>query len=79
MAASLRLAAADVQAVGLCDDVLAEPPGGAHRNVGETAGILRTALARQLTALDALDARERLDARQTRLETLGRLVAEARP
>jgi acetyl-CoA carboxylase carboxyl transferase subunit alpha len=74
----VRLAAADVQAVGLCDDVLAEPRGGAHRNVAETAGILRTAILRQLTVLFALDARERLDARQTRLETLGRLVAVAR-
>ena len=78
IAANLRLAAEDVRAVGLCDDVITEPPGGAHRSHDQTAASLRKALRRGLTALDSLDAKDRADARRTRLETLGRLVAVPR-
>ncbi len=75
MAANLRLAAEDIEAVGLCDHVLPEPAGGAHRKPAEAAETVGAALRRQLTVLDALDSPERLEARQERLETLGRLVA----
>ncbi len=76
MASSLRLAADDVRAVGLCDDVISEPPGGAHRSHDRAAEIIRTALCRQLTALASVETADRLDARRTRLETLGQLVTK---
>ena len=79
IAASLRLTADDVRAVGLCDEVITEPSGGAHRSADQTAEILRAALRRQVTALESVDAEDRLEARRTRLETLGHLVAVARP
>jgi len=78
IAASLRLTAEDVRAVGLCDDVVPEPPGGAHRSLEQCAELLGTALRRGLTALESVGTAARLDARRFRLETLGQLVAVER-
>jgi acetyl-CoA carboxylase carboxyl transferase subunit alpha len=75
MAANLRLTAEDIKAVGLCDVVLDEPAGGAHRRPEEAADTLAAALRRQLTALDSVEIKDRVEARRDRLETLGQLVA----
>jgi len=75
MASSLRLTADDVHAVGLCDHVIDEPPGAAHRHHDRTAEIIRAALGRQLNALESVDENQRQVDRRARLETLGQLVA----
>lgn len=76
IAKGLRLTAEDVRALGLCDEVISEPPGGGHRHRDQLVETLIAALRRELTALDSVDARDRLAARETRLEELGRLVAQ---
>ncbi len=75
LASTLRLTADDAHAVGLCDDVINEPPGGAHRSHRQAAKSVRVALVRGVTALESVDPAQRLDDRRTRLETLGQLVA----
>lgn len=74
-AASLRLSAEDVHAQGLCDEVLEEPPGGAHRDPGRLASTLATALRRRLGELAAQDPQERIEHRRARLASLGQLIA----
>src|SRR5256886_9686637 len=43
-AAQLRLTAPDLVELGICDEIIAEAPGGAHRNAAVTASRLRAAL-----------------------------------
>ena len=50
-AEALKLTAPDLKALGVADVVIAEPPGGAHRDHGATAQRLGDALVRELAGL----------------------------
>ncbi|HEX9764817.1 MAG TPA: acetyl-CoA carboxylase carboxyltransferase subunit alpha, partial [Candidatus Acidoferrales bacterium] len=50
-AEALRITAEDLLALGLIDEIVPEPEGGAHRNYKEMADILDSVLARSLTEL----------------------------
>jgi acetyl-CoA carboxylase carboxyl transferase subunit alpha len=50
-AEALKLTAQDLQRLGIIDDIIPEPLGGAHRNPAEAVENVRTALARQLAAV----------------------------
>jgi acyl-CoA carboxylase subunit beta len=67
LARALRLTAADLYGHGIADEVLAEPPGGAHTDHGATAAAIRDALVRHLGPLRALPVQSLLDQRQRRL------------
>ncbi|MFO0633446.1 MAG: acetyl-CoA carboxylase carboxyltransferase subunit alpha [Nannocystaceae bacterium] len=56
-ATQLKLTSHDVHRLGICDEVVPEAPGGAHRGLALTAANLREALQRHLGELDALVAR----------------------
>ncbi|MBX7084137.1 MAG: acetyl-CoA carboxylase carboxyltransferase subunit alpha [Nannocystaceae bacterium] len=56
-ATQLKLTAHDVHRLGICDEVVPEAPGGAHRGLASTAANLREALQRHLGELDGLLAR----------------------
>ncbi|NNE09329.1 MAG: acetyl-CoA carboxylase carboxyltransferase subunit alpha, partial [Gemmatimonadetes bacterium] len=47
-AEALRISAGDLVALGIVDEVLPEPVGGAHRNPGETAETLKTSVKTHL-------------------------------
>jgi acetyl-CoA carboxylase carboxyl transferase subunit alpha len=53
-AAELRLTAADLTRLGVCDEVVKEGAGGAHRDVETTVTNLRTALERHLEDLSSM-------------------------
>jgi len=53
---ALRLSAPDLLRLGIADEIIAEPPGGAHRNPGAAAAALGKALGRHLSRLVKLDA-----------------------
>jgi acetyl-CoA carboxylase carboxyl transferase subunit alpha len=53
-AEALRLTAKDLLALGVIDDIVSEPLGGAHRHVPEAMESLRASLARHLGELCAL-------------------------
>jgi acetyl-CoA carboxylase carboxyl transferase subunit alpha len=63
---SSRLAELD-----LIDRVVAEPLGGAHRDVDDMADRLKTALHEELAALDKLDTDKVLELRHRRLSGFG--------
>ncbi len=70
-AAALKLNSANLKALGVADDVIPEPPGGAHADYDTTAARLRDALLRHLGELDELDEDELLRRRWAKYEAMG--------
>jgi acetyl-CoA carboxylase carboxyl transferase subunit alpha len=68
---ALGLTAQRLKSLGLIDQIIREPLGGAHRNPEEVAGRLKEHLVSQLQALDALSLDELLEQRYQRLMSLG--------
>ena len=50
-ASALRLTATDLKSLGVIDEILEEPPGGAHMDPGAMADTVRMAIRRNLKAL----------------------------
>lgn len=70
-ATQLRLTSADVQRMGLCHEVLPEPPGGAHRDAGAMARTMGAALRRHLHELRTQSAEARLMRRYAAFRHMG--------
>jgi acetyl-CoA carboxylase carboxyl transferase subunit alpha len=68
---ALKLTSANLAALGVADDVIREPPGGAHSDWDVTADRLRLALVRHLTELDALDVDELRERRWAKYAAMG--------
>jgi acetyl-CoA carboxylase carboxyl transferase subunit alpha len=64
-ARAMRMTAGDLMELGVIDDVIAEPPGGAHSDWEETGANVKEALLKHLGELKALEV---ADLRQKRLE-----------
>jgi len=69
-AEALKLTPENLKQSGICDRIVEEPLGGAHRNHDEAAKILKTALLEELEKLDSLDLEKVLDTRITRYQVL---------
>jgi acetyl-CoA carboxylase carboxyl transferase subunit alpha len=72
-AAALKLTAPDLLALGIVDEIVPEPVGGAHTNASAAATLLDTALARALATVRAVGGPTRLDARYQKFRQMGRL------
>jgi len=70
-AEAMRITAASLSEFGLVDEVLEEPLGGAHRNPGEAAEIIRNGILKSLDELDHLSPEQLLEERQQRLSNFG--------
>ncbi len=70
-AEQLRLLAPDATRLGVVDEVVPEPPGGAHRRPAEAAETLRGRLAARLSELGALDGDALIAQRYERFRALG--------
>src|ERR1700760_2950482 len=57
-AMQLKLTAPDLVELGICDEIVAEAPGGAHRNAAITAARLRAALKKHMRELMAMSTSE---------------------
>jgi acetyl-CoA carboxylase carboxyl transferase subunit alpha len=75
-ARAMKITAPDLVALGLVDEVIAEPAGGAHVNPDALFKALDVVLARQLRELSALGAEELIDARYRKFRQMGRLGRE---
>jgi len=73
-AEAMGLTAQRLLELGLIDQVVKEPLGGAHRNPAAMAAQLKTALITQLDALQRLDPAGLLDSRYQRLRAYGRFA-----
>jgi len=70
-AEALKLTAEDLLELGIIDEVLAEPLGGAHRNPQEMAQTINVALKRYLKELSELSAEELLKRRYEKFRKIG--------
>jgi len=70
-AAALRMTGEDMVKLGLVDDVIPEPPGGAHEDYDEAARFLKERLLRTLDDLGRLSTNELLQARYAKFRKMG--------
>jgi acetyl-CoA carboxylase carboxyl transferase subunit alpha len=70
-AAALKLTSSDLTRLGVCDDVIPEPPGGAHADWGSTSSALEAALVRHLGELGTMTPEARREARFAKYEAMG--------
>ncbi|MGA8706266.1 MAG: acetyl-CoA carboxylase carboxyltransferase subunit alpha [Steroidobacteraceae bacterium] len=70
-AEALNLTADRLSALGLVDEVLSEPLGGAHRDSAAMSATLKHAITRHLRELTSLPAELLLEQRQTRIASFG--------
>jgi acetyl-CoA carboxylase carboxyl transferase subunit alpha len=77
-AEAMRITARDLREMGIVDEVIAEPAGGAQVSYEEAAGLVRDALVRHLAELrslymleDRLEERKLLEDRRQRFRRIG--------
>jgi len=70
-AEALRLTSANLVELGVCDEIVPEPPGGAHSDWDTTAETLAAAVDRVLCELTAMPIDQLLEARRTKYESIG--------
>jgi len=70
-AEAMRITAGSLSDFGLVDEVLTEPLGGAHRNPGDAAEVIRNAVVAALDDLAGLSTTELLQQRQQRISAFG--------
>ncbi|HEX3719696.1 MAG TPA: acetyl-CoA carboxylase carboxyltransferase subunit alpha [Verrucomicrobiae bacterium] len=73
-AEALRITAKDLAELGLIDEIVSEPLGGAHANWDEMAQILKTSLENNLTDLKKVPVTERLKARYQKYRAYGQFT-----
>ena len=73
-ARSLRLTAPDLKAIGVVDNIIPEPPGGAHEDWDAAAASLDLAIVAALAKVDQLSIEELLEARYQRFRRLGEIA-----
>lgn len=78
-ARALKLTSSDLSRLGVCDEVIPEPPGGAHADPETTARSLEAVLARHLAELSALPVDARRKARWAKYEAIGAWEASPPP
>jgi acetyl-CoA carboxylase carboxyl transferase subunit alpha len=70
-AEALRPTSQDLNELGIADEIIEEPPGGAHRNVDETAARVKQALLRHLDELATLSVEDLLKQRAEKYSQIG--------
>ncbi len=76
-AEALRLSAADALEFGFCDEVIPEPPGGAHQDPADISRRLEAAIAAALAQLEPLSAEELIDRRFEKFAAMGRYAEQS--
>jgi acetyl-CoA carboxylase carboxyl transferase subunit alpha len=75
-AAALRITAKDNFEMGFCDEVIPEPPGGAHHDYDTAAAALAEALDRNLSELEKMSTQEMLDARYKKFRNMAQYYTQ---
>jgi len=70
-ATALKITAPDMVALGLVDDIIPEPPGGAHNDYETAAALVDQALSVALADSVAMTIPERLEARYAKFRKMG--------
>ena len=75
-AQALRITAKDLVGFGIADEIIPEPPGGAHRDPRGAAELLKQAIGRTLDQLAAMPIGELLTRRYEKHRHVGRFLEE---
>jgi len=75
-AAAMKITATDLKAIGLVDEVIREPPGGAHTDHDALFQALDVLLAAQLDELSRLSLEQLAEGRYLKFRSMGRLGRE---
>jgi acetyl-CoA carboxylase carboxyl transferase subunit alpha len=75
-AEAMRISAPEIAALGCVDEIISEPPGGAHLDHEVGAGLLGTALKRHLGELKALPVDELVAIRQKKFRNMAQFYTE---
>jgi acetyl-CoA carboxylase carboxyl transferase subunit alpha len=75
-ATQLKLTAPDLVELGVCDEIIPEAPGGAHRNAAATAAKLRTAIKKHLRELVDLPVAELVEQRYQKFRRMGAFIEQ---
>ena len=70
-AEALKITAADLKGLGILDELLKEPIGGAHSDPLKAAEILKKALLRNLNELDQMSGQQRRELRYQKFRSIG--------
>ena len=73
-ATQLKLTAPDLVGLGICDEIIPEADGGAHRNAAITASRLRASIKRNLRELSELSTTELVERRYQKFRTMGAYI-----
>ena len=73
-AAAMRVTAKDALSLGLIDEVIPEPLGGAHRDTETTAAAIKEAVTRHIRELSKLSVSKLRSLRYEKLRSLGRFA-----
>jgi len=73
-AEALRLTAQDLHQLGVIDEIVTEPPGGAHTDHDGTAKAVGDALQRHIAELAALESEERRELRTEKYRRIGQFT-----
>jgi acetyl-CoA carboxylase carboxyl transferase subunit alpha len=68
---ALKITAPDMVALGLVDDIIPEPAGGAHNDYDTASALVDQALSLALARSSAMSVQERLDARYQKFRRMG--------
>jgi len=75
-AEALKLTAPDLLRLGVIDEIIPEPAGGAHRNPQQAAASLKEAVLRHLKKLSTLPAKKLVDKRFEKFSAMGQFGRE---
>ncbi len=73
-AEAIKLTSRDLFRLGVIDEIIPEPPGGAHRDHREIGNTLKTHLLRQLRSLQGLHPEQLLERRYQRFRRMGQFA-----
>jgi acetyl-CoA carboxylase carboxyl transferase subunit alpha len=76
-AEALKITAKDLLELGLVDEIITEPLGGAHNDMALAAGNVKTALLKHLEELRALPSADRLKKRYEKYRAFGHCLEKA--
>ena len=72
-AEQLKMLASDAKALGIVDELVGEPVGGAHRNPAEASSRLATCIAKHLDELEGASPQARIDERYAKFRAMGQI------
>ena len=78
-AEALKITAKDLLELGLVDEIVPEPLGGAHNDIAEAAASLKTHLLKHLSELAAMPVAERLKKRYGKFRAHGHFIENTEP